>query len=482
MAYNHGIRVEEQPTSWTQPVLGTAGLQVVFGTAPIHLAKDPSAVVNKPILVYSFDEARELLGYSEDFDSYTLCQSMFASFRLFRVAPVIFCNVLDPEVHRSVNASATYAVTMNQVVLPQNGIFPNSVVVKNAGVTLASDDDYVLSFNALEQLVVTLIVGGAGDGATTLEIESVSIDPSAVTAADVIGGRDFATGKESGLEVVRQVYPTFGMTAGLILAPGWSHIPEVGAVIAEKSIEVNGVFRCENILDLDTNVATKYTECKALKDDNGYNDKHSIVLWPMVSIRGKKYYYSAIYGALVASTDAANGNVPDRSPSNLLLGITGACLDDGTEVVLDQTQAGVLNGGGIVTALRNPQWKAWGNNTAAYPENKDPKDRWISCRRMFSWWGNSFLQTYNEKVDSPANNRLIESIIDAENVRGNTYVAQGKLAGARMEYRKEDNTIDDILSGKLTFRQYLAPYVPAEDILNIIEFDPSMLETALGGE
>ena len=51
-----------------------------------------------------------------------------------------------------------------------------------------------------------------------------------------------------------------------------------------------------------------------------------------------------------------------------------------------------------------------------------------------------------------------------------------------MEYRREDNPIGNVIDGKIKFRQYLAPYTPAEDILNVLEFDPSMIEAALGGE
>ena len=43
MAYKHGVYNTEQATSLTVPIQGSAGLQVIFGTAPIHLAKDPAA-------------------------------------------------------------------------------------------------------------------------------------------------------------------------------------------------------------------------------------------------------------------------------------------------------------------------------------------------------------------------------------------------------------------------------------------------------
>ena len=143
--------------------------------------------------------------------------------------------------------------------------------------------------------------------------------------------------------------------------------------------------------------------------------------------------------------------------------------------------ANLLNGQGIITAINDSGWKSWGNNTACYPANTDPKDRWFCCRRFFSWWGNSFILTYKQKVDEPGNYRLIESIVDSENIRGNSYVSQGKCAGARIEFSEDENPVTDILNGKIQFHQYLAPYVPAEDILNILEFDPDMLSAALNG-
>ena len=45
-SYKHGVYVSEQATSLVAPVEGTAGLQVIFGTAPVHMLEDPSAAVN----------------------------------------------------------------------------------------------------------------------------------------------------------------------------------------------------------------------------------------------------------------------------------------------------------------------------------------------------------------------------------------------------------------------------------------------------
>lgn len=485
MAYNHGVRVQEQATSLVAPITGTAGLQVVIGTAPVNLAAEPYKATNVPIIAYSFKEAVEQLGYSDDFKNYTLCQSMDATFRVFNVAPIIFINVLDPAKHKKANDEQTVKVESMQATVALKGILADTVEVTAASTKLTAGTDYITTFDDDGNLVISLIAGGKGASATELKVTSTSIAPEKVEETDIIGGYNASTGVESGMELIRHIFPKFNMTPGLLLAPGWSHKPNVGVVLAAKCEEINGLFTCECLLDIDSTSdgATKYTECYEWKSKNGYTNKHAYLAWPQAKIGTKQYAFSAIFGALTAYTDANNDDVPNLSPSNKLISLTGLVLDDGTEVVLDQMQANTLNGQGIATAINMGGWRSWGNNTACYPANTDPKDRWFCCRRFFSWWGNSFILTYFQKVDDPANYRLIESIVDSENIRGNSYASQGKCAGAEIEFNEDENPVTDILNGKIQFHQKLAPYTPAEDILNVLEFDPDMLTAALtGGE
>ena len=481
--YKHGAYVQEVSSGIAVPSVNNTGLHVIFGTAPINMAEAPEKAVNQLIKVESYEEAVEKLGYSEDYESYTLCQAMDAYFKLFAVSPVVFCNVLDPAKHKKDNPEKAYDVINQQAVLDVKGVLPDSLTVKNAAgdTELTKDTDYITSFDKNGNLIITLLATGKGEGETELKVTSVSIAPELVTEADIIGGADILTGKETGLELVRRVYPKFDNFPGYIMAPGWSHKKNVAAVMAAKCKEINGVFRCECLIDLDTETAKRYTDCESLKEENGLLSESMIVLWPMVQAGDKKFYYSAVYGAMTAKTDADNDSVPSASPSNKLLNVDGAVLADGTEINLDRPEANALNGQGIVTVLNNGGIRSWGNNTAAYPYITEVKDRWINCRRAFSWWGNTFIVTCNEKVDDPANYRLIESIVDAENIRGNSYVQQGKFAGVKMEYNKSENTTDDLLEGKIKVRQYLAPFTPAEYILNVLSFDPSLLENALGG-
>lgn len=417
---------------------------------------------------------------------YNLNQSISATFKKLAVAPIALINVLDPKKHKDAIPKTTCPVDAMQATVSIEGILLDTLVVESGETTLQADVDYITGFDDDGYAVITLLESGAGKEATALSVSGDKIDPSKVTSADIIGGYNVSTGKESGLELVRQVYPLFGMVPGLLTSPGYSRDPAVASVMAAKCLKINGIFTCECIADLDSTPdgATKHTDVKVVKEKSGFVSEHLEPVWPKVKIGDEVYYYSAIYSALIAYIDASNDDVPNLSASNKVLPITGLCLDDDqdSEIVIDQEQANLVNSFGIVTAVNFNGFRSWGNNSAAYPQTSDPKDRWFCCRRFFSWWGNSFILSYFQKVDDLINTRLIQSICDAENIRGNSYVAQGKCAGARITYSEDENPITDILNGKIQFRQYLAPYTPAEDILNVLEFDPTMLEAALGGE
>lgn len=476
--YYHGVRVVEEGTDTAVPV-NSSGLQVVVGTAPVNLAENPAAVVNVPVVCTSLADAKKKLGYCDDFESYTLCQSIYASFIAYAVKPVVFINVLDPQKHKKDNAAKDYGVVNSQVIVDDlTGILLDSVKVKASEDVLQKDTDYILSFDKEGRLVITMLSEQA-EALERVTVESSSLDPSKVTKEDIIGGYDVKTGKESGFEAVRQVYPRTGLVPAFLLAPGWSHIPEVGAVMLAKSRYINGVFKAECLLDLPTAETKLYTDVPKVKEEIGYQDEMGIVLWPMVEADGKRMYYSAMFGAMAAYTDASNDNVPSLYLSNKPLAVDKAVLADGTEVFMDREQANTLNKVGVVTLISEGNWRSWGNNTSIYPVGTDVKDRWIACRRMFSWMANSLITIYNDKVDSPANFRLIESIVDSENIRLNSYIADGKLAGGRIVYNEDENSVENVLTGQVIFHIYMAAFTPAEDIVFILKFDPELLKNSL---
>lgn len=481
MAYDHGIYITEQATSLIAPIEGTAGLQVILGTAPVNLAEDPYSCTNRPMLCYSYKEAVGNVGYSDDFEKYTLCQSIDACFRVFNIAPIILINVLDPKKHKKTLSETDCAVMESIATLTETGVLLDSIMVKTEAETLLEGKDYILAFNDAGFVTITLLGSHAAD--TSVKVSGTAIDPEAITYTDIIGGVDVNTGSETGMEVIRQIYPLLGMTPGILLAPGWSHNANVAAALQAKCEKINGVYTCECVLDIDSGEdgAKKYTDVKTAKERSGINSVHAYAVWPKCMVGSKNYYMSALAAACTAYTDAANEDVPNLSPSNKSLKITAAVLEDGTEVILDQEQANTVNSYGVATAWNQNGFRLWGNNTAAYPATTDPKDRWFACRRFFSWWGNTFILTYFQKVDDPMSSRLIESIVDSENIRGNSFAARGYCAAARIAYLPEENPETDIINGKMRFHIYLSPFTPAETIIGVLEFDVDALTESLRG-
>lgn len=446
---------------------------------------DPSAAVNTPIVVHNFKEAVAAVGFSDDFAKYTLCEAISACFQVVGIAPIVLINVLDPAnaKFKANMTGGTIAIVNGIATIEETGVIADGslTVKKDADTDLVNGTDYTTSFNDDGTLNIVILDTEATAGLTSVIVSGKRLDPTTVEAADIVGGVNVSTGKETGLEVVRQVFPKLGLTPGLILAPRFSKNPVVAAAMQAKCKDLNGVFDVNCIIDIDSGLtgARKYADVKTVKESQGVSSADALAVWLYGKVGDVIYSGSALAGALTAYTDAANGDTPNVSPSNKTLPITSACLEDGTDVLLDQEQANEVNGVGVATWLNFNGFRLWGNNTAAYPSTSDPKDRWFAVKRFFHWTGNSFILTYFSRVDSPTNRVLIDAIVDSENVRGNGFVSRGVCAVYRIAYNAYENPKTDLSDGKISFHQYLTPYPPAEKIRNVLEFDPEALSAAL---
>ena len=485
-AYKHGVYVNEVATSLIAPVEGTAGLQVVIGTAPVNLVADPEAAVNKPILAYTYKEAVQALGYSSDFEHYTLCEAINASFNVVGTAPLVLINVLDPKEHTTQLAEKTINVTEGVATITDVGVILKDLKVNDGSEVETEykiDEDFTAEFNDDGTLDLVILDTGKAGKATSLKVSGKLLNPSAIKPQDIVGSVDPLTGAETGIQVVRQVYPKLGMTPGIITAPRFSKSPEVSAALQTATKEVSGMFRSVCIVDLDSSEtgAKVYTDVNTKKTAQALTDGNCYAVWLYGKVGDTVYSGSTLASALTAYTDAANDDTPNVSPSNKVINISASCREDGTEVLLDRDQANTVNSFGVATWLNFNGYRLWGNNTVAYPGTTDPKDRWFSVRRFLNWAGNTFILTYSQRVDSPMNKQLIEAIVDSENVRGNSFVSRGICARYQIVYLEEENPTTELLNGHITFHQYMTPFPPAEHIEDIIEFDPEALSTALAG-
>lgn len=474
--FRHGSRVTEIPTSISVPVEASAVLPIVFGTAPIHLAAT-TEFVNEPFIAYSWEEAVTALGYSDDWENYTLCEMMDAAFRQFNVGPIGFVNVLDPEVHKAPGTEKVQA-SRGKAVATTKGVLKNSVVVKLAEAAqnpLVKDVDYITSYDDDGKLVIALITNATVE---SLYIEFERLTPEVIDGDDIIGGYNIETGKRKGLELLNAIFPKFRLVPAQVLAPKFSIIPGVAAVMKAKASAVNSYFRAFAWNDVDTTVANHYQKVNQWKNDNNYVGTNEAPCWPMVAMDDKVYHMSTQAACLVIKVANSNGGYPFESPSNKNLSMNKMVLKDGTKVDLGPDQAELLNSQGIVTALNfMGGWVLWGNCTGAFPTNTDVKDMFIPVRITHNWIANSIILTTWSKVDKPINRSLIDNIMDTMNNWFNGLHNRNVVLGGRVEFRKADNPITSLLGGNLRLRYFTAEPVPAQDIENLLEFDPSYYNT-----
>lgn len=473
--FRHGSRVTEIPTSISVPVEATATLPVVFGTAPIHLAAT-TEYVNEPFIAYSWEEAVTALGYSDDWENFTLCEMMDAAFRQFNVAPIVFVNVLDPEVHKA-SATETVQVIRGKAVANTAGILENSVVVKltQQSDALSKDVDYITSYDDDGKLVIALI---SNNTAESLYVEFDRLTPEVIDGDDIIGGYNIETGKRKGLELLNAIFPNFRLVPAQVLAPKFSTIPGVAAVMKAKASAVNSYFRAFAWNDVDTTEVDHYQKVNLWKNNNNYVGTNEAPCWPMVAMDDKIYHMSTQAACLVVKVANSNGGYPYESPSNKNLSMNKMVLKNGQKVDLGPEQAELLNSQGIVTALNfMGGWVLWGNCTGAFPTNTDVKDMFIPVRITHNWIANSIILTTWSKVDKPINRSLIDNIMDTMNNWFNGLHNRNVVLGGRVEFRKADNPITSLLGGNLRLRYFTAEPVPAQDIENLLEFDPSYYNT-----
>ena len=479
-----GVHVYEKATSVQTPKVATVGIPFVVGTAPVQSAAKP-AKSNVPVLVTSWDEAVEKLGFSYDWESYTLCEFMYSHFQLFGAQPVIFCNILDPEAMKKAVEAKDYDVTDHKATLPIGAVAGSIKVKATVDVEgtpteqeLKADEDYSILYDRDDTdtyvCIVELLEDGSAYDAETVNIAYNEANPTTATVADVVDG----------VAQVDACLTAVGLVPDLIAAPGWSHNTVVAAVMATKAAAINGLFKGKAVIDADSGEdgVTEYSQLSGYKNKNNFVDVDQILCWPMVQLGDYRFHLSTQLCGLMATVDAGNRGIPYESPSNKNLKMDACVLADGTPVNLTWNQVDLIAGSwGVVTAVNflDSGWVAKGNYTACYPGNTDVKDQFIPVSRMFDFIGNTLIRTFWSKLDKPMTPALRDSILQTCNIWLGGLTGGGYLYGARAEMLAEENPLTSLLDGIITLHVYNAPPVPLQELDFVLEYDISYMESAL---
>lgn len=478
MAYKHGVFGLQVPTTDTLPPSGVGTLPVYVGTAPVQQLSDYSNAINTPILISSFEDARVKIGYSDHWDTYTLCEAVYAHFKnsIQPIGPIVVINVLDPATHKIAATPASVVLTNGVGYINDSNVILDSIAITDK----EKDTDYSASYTTDGRVMIKAI--------TTLvspvTVAYDKIDKTKVVNEDLIGGID-ANGKRTGVSCLDLVYQMYNMIPTILAAPGWSHIQEIKDELTYKAINLNGHWDLEVVADLDSTGVKTIAAAKSWKDTNIYNNVNLKVCWPKVKSGSKVYWLSTMAVVRMQQTDFINGNIPYESPSNKQIGIAGAILGDGTEIHMDEVQANDLNSKGITTVnFRGGTWVLWGPHNANYEygTSVDPENVFDASIRMMMYLTNSFQKNYLADTDGPLNRSKVQTILNDSQTWLNSLIADGKMLYGNIAFNETSNPTSSIVEGDFVFDTQVTTTPTAKSLTFAVQYTTKGISTLFGGE
>lgn len=477
MAYKHGAYGELEPSTDTLPPSGVGTLPVYIGTAPVQQLAN-AAAVNVPIIINNYEDSVAKIGYSDDWNTFTLCEAVYAHFknRIQPIGPIIIINIMDPEVHSS---PETVEVTIiNGVAYIDAPAVLESIEV--AGAIRGEDYEAIYTTDGRVKLA-------ALPGKTIASPASVTynkMDVSTVQPADVIGGN--LAGNRTGLAVIDLIYQKLNQIPTLLAAPGWSQIKEVKEAMITKAQKINGHWDAVVLADLDASSSVgTIAQAIAWKETNGYTDVPLKVGWPKASSAGRTFWASTLMGVRMQQTDFANNNVPYESPSNKRVDATSTVLADGTEVNFDELQANELNAEGITTFnFRDGMWVLWGPHNANYKHGVEikPENVFDASIRMARYLTNTFQKNYGKDVDGPLNRSKVDTILNDAGIWLNGLVADGYLLSASINFNETSNPVSSMVEGDFIFDVKNTNTPVTKSLSFRVRYTTEGLDVLFGGE
>lgn len=461
MAYKHGTHGEFAKSIGAVPV--SSGTTAVYvGTAPINLVRGYADMdlVNTPVKISNLNEAYEKMGYSKDWDSFTLCEAIKAHFNnsYGNVGPVVFINVLDPATHK-VTEAVTEEITFVNGRAYING---DTIILDTLAITdKAEGVDYTVEYDFTEGR--TVLESKTITGAVTVTYSKV--DTTAVQTADIIG-KATAEGEFAGLGAVQLVYMELGLIPNIINVPKYSTLKDVYTAMLNAGTKINGHW--DAFINADIDISQNDTIAKAIewREANGYINERSKVYFPKWQTKdGEIYHLSTFATWLMLQLDAEHNGVPMETPSNKQIPAGKQYFGENSKNRgFDQQTANQLNANGITTAV---YWGGinvlWGPHTAAFVDGAITDNRAIfdNSIRTMMYVTNSFQQEWGLTIDQPMTRALADTIKNVEQEKADALKAIGALIGKPVvAFVESDNTVDNLVQGDFVWKNEMTPTPP----------------------
>lgn len=445
----HGIEVVEVDDGIRSISTATSSVIGLVGTAP----KGP---INTPTLIAgSLKEAVTQFGAGLG----TIPDALDAIFDQIG-ATVVVVNVLDPAVHKTLVAPKDYTFDAQGQITLDHQYVMNCVVKDSAGVTTyVAGVAYTLD---VETGIVTRIADGPILAGATVKVNYDRVDPTLVTAADIIGGVDAATGAYEGVHALLGSESVVHVTPRILIAPGFTH-DRTGDLANPVVSELLGIADRLRAVIIADGPNTNDADAITYREDFGSARVYVVDPWMMVLDTGTNENVAMPPSARVAGIIAKSDNERGFwwSPSNReVYGIVGTARPVDFALGDPNCRANYLNGNEVTTVIRKDGYRLWGNRTCS----SDQKWAFLSVRRTADMINESLLQAHLWAVDRNITKTYIDEVTEGVNAYLRHLVAVGAILGGRCYADPDLNTPDQIMAGKVYFDFDFTPPYPAEHI------------------
>ena len=442
--------------------IGNIGTQsgtiaVYVGVAPVNLVRGYAKYVNAPVKLASFSAAKRYMGYTDNWADFDLCEAISTHLdnSAGNAGPIVAINVLDPATHKKQTETTKELTFVNgRATIESDTIILDTLVLADK----VEGTDFSIDYDFTKGQVIINSIGTAITG--TVNATYGEVDPTAVTAQDIIGGVT-AGGEYSGLGCIGLVYPELALIPNLIGCPKWSEDPTVYDAMIKAGTKINGhwdAFVCADIPVLHNSAKVDTIEAAIeWKEANGYSNERSKVFWPQnIDSLGRVHHASVLGIWRHLLVDESHNGVPMETCSNKAVPVAAHYFGAGsTNRGFDQQRANELNAVGITTTIFwGGQWVLWGPHTAAYKYGAitDNRNIFDNSIRMMMHVSNSFQQEHALTIDSPMTRAMSDTIRMREQEKLDAWAAMGAFIGEPVcQFLEDDNSTDELVEGNFTW-------------------------------
>ena len=463
MSYKHGIYTESVAAASILKSKSAGTIPLYIGTAPVHMSADGNSKANTPVLINSYNDFVKKMGYSENWDNFTLCEVAYAHFKnnIQTIAPFIVINILDVEKHKKQVAERTINF-VNKVGYIDN---PNSTIILSS--INGSVTDFVAEYTNDNRIKITFT---GEDGLTQANFTWDEIDLTKVQKTDF----------EEGMKAIDTVTIKCGATPNIICAPKFSST-YANELIAKCENLIGGKWGCVAYIDIPTDTVKTLAAAKSYKETNFINSKFARLHYPKAKFNGKVFHLSVLDAVTTQIVDNDSDGVSCHSSSNKRIICDVPVLDASTELIYSEGEANELNAKGITTInYIGGSFRLWGGHMANYDyaniDSIEAKDRSDATVRMQIYLDNWLKREHIDNIDAPLTRRDIDNIISNINIGLNSFVNSGYLLKGECYFDGGDNATAELADGNLVLDVAHTEVPNGKSISFKLQYDTSGLE------